>query len=421
MTSRVTTGRQWCYLPLLAIATALLLAKSFAYARLFGVSQFGLFSQCLLIGNAAALFCGLGMQWVAQKQWPQHAAMQKSTRVDASVALALFVGMILTAGGFLAVLVAFMMGQLASPAAFLSLPVFSLSQYLFTVGVTSVRSELDFLRFARLSVGRASLTAVLGLGVAALSDDVAAVLLTEAVATALIGMNALGGGRLMRVAGLVRTSSVIVETARLEMPSAIRLLALSAISYALFNLDRWIGVMTLSSSAYGTYAAGALVLLAFDTLQAMLNVAVQPLMARRLATGDSRWVIRFAHACTAATIGVGAVACVPLITALQWTVLRVLPGFEGSLTVISILVPAGFLRLADFYGTLAILRDREIVLAGGAIGICLIALVSVVLASRSGMVFTPIRLSVLALTLTIGAFVLRACVACFPEKQDAHA
>jgi len=234
-------------------------------------------------------------------------------------------------------------------------------------------------------------------------------------------MHAVGGDRLKRVAGLARTASVIVETARLEMPSAMRLLALSAISYALFNLDRWIGVTTLSSSAFGTYAAGALVLLAFDTLQAMINVAVQPLMARRLATGDRRWVIRFAHSCTAAALGVGAVACVPLIGALHWIVLRVLPGFEGSLTVISILVPAGFLRLADFYGTLAILRDREILLAGGAIGICIIALVSVVLASRAGVVVTPIRLSVLALTLNIAAFVLRACVACLPESQRVHA
>ncbi len=74
--------RQSLYLPILGLAQVLLLAKGFAYARILGPSDFGLFSQYLLIGNAAAMLCGIGMQWLGQKQWPQYNLSGNGNRID---------------------------------------------------------------------------------------------------------------------------------------------------------------------------------------------------------------------------------------------------------------------------------------------------------------------------------------------------
>jgi hypothetical protein len=78
------------------------------------------------------------------------------------------------------------------------------------------------------------------------------------------------------------------------------------------------------------------------------------------------------------------------------------------------------LRLADFYGSLAVLRDRETQLAAGAVVTCGVALTCVVLAGRQGVDVTPTRLAGLALALTVAAFLLRAGVACFPERRRAN-
>ena len=71
--------RQSLYLPILGLAQVLLLAKGFAYARILGPSDFGLFSQYLLIGNAAIDFArgqsgyeiwDLGTAWFEMTKLP---------------------------------------------------------------------------------------------------------------------------------------------------------------------------------------------------------------------------------------------------------------------------------------------------------------------------------------------------------------
>lgn len=399
------------YLPLLAIAQLLLVAKGFAYARILGLADFGLLSQYLLIGNAAAMLCGIGMQWVAQKRWPQQSATRNDARIDVSMTLALALGAITSFAGFLSVAFMYAWGAISATAYFV-LPAFSLAQYFFIIGIAGVQSELEFVRVAQLWLWRAVLTGILGLGIALVSGNVASVLICEAIATIVIGVTVFGQDRLRRVLELARNRSVVIAAARVELPEAIRLLVLSLVSYFLFNFDRWVGLATLSVAAYGTYAAGALVLVAFDALRAMLNVAIQPLMARRLATESLSSVIRFAHVCTALTIGLGLIATLPANAALHWVIVRALPGFEGSLAVISILVPVGFLRLADFYGTLAILRNRELVLTGAAVVVAVVALAVVILASKRGFEFTPRRLGELAMGLTLASLALRAGIAC---------
>lgn len=415
----MTIERQYLfYGPVLFGASGVLLLKSVAYARFLSVESFGAFNQAVLIASTFTAFAGAGMQLLAQKMLPQFHARGDRQAIDDMLSCTLAVFGIATAIAAAGIAVAILAGWLRSTLVSLATLVFSMAQFLFLLCLIDVRSRMRFLEHAKISALRAVLLLVLGGAVAALTHDFVATLAIEGSITLLVALRLVSGerGRLI----LRGTLACGAELRRLGamFPAALRLLLLNGTVTILYAIDKWTGVALLSKREYGVFALGLVVLTVFETLQAVLNVAVYPLMAGMFARGQQRRAFRLATLATIVVLAVASVCYVPLVLMLDYLVSKYLPLYADAKDVIALALIAGSLRLADFYMSFAILCSEEWRLARAFAFLASSAIVVIWSLYAIGLRFDPERLVMVTVAVSVCAFLIDLAVAVRAQRRE---
>jgi hypothetical protein len=203
-----------------------------------------------------------------------------------------------------------------------------------------------------------------------------------------------------------------------NFPAALRLLWLNGTVTLLYAIDRWAGVALLSKRQYGIFALGLLVILVFETLQVVVNVAAYPLMGSMIARGEYQRAFKLATLATVVVIGLTAVGYAPFVMLLDFIVRDYLPLYADATIVVKLAVIAGALRLADFYASYAILCNEEQRLAQ-LFGILVMLAVAIILVARSfnHVDFDPDRLVLVTVGTSVCAFLLNMAVAVQAQRR----
>jgi O-antigen/teichoic acid export membrane protein len=404
--------RYLLYMPILLGASALLFLRTFLYARIFQVEDFGLLNQALLVATTFTSFAGFGMQLLGHKLLPQYHAREDRESFDDLVSSCLVFCAASASLAAVVLVIATALGWLQNSVVFVAAVGYGIAQYLFLQRLIEVKSELRFLDHSKLSGIRALALLITGVVIATTTHSVAATLAAESLVTLAVAIPLIVGER-GRI--LIRKSLAIQSEHRWlsqHYPAALRLLWLNGTSTVLYAVDRWFGIALLTKREYGIFALGLIVITLFETLQVIVNVSAYPLMGRMIAGGDRLRAFKFASLATTTVIAAGVIFYVPFVFLLDFLLHKYLPSYVEASTVIKLAVVVGMLRLADFYASFSVLLDRErrLALAGGALLAVAVAVISA--ARASGVVdFSPNRMMQISLAIAACAFAINLTIA----------
>jgi O-antigen/teichoic acid export membrane protein len=400
------------YMPILAGASGLLFLRTFLYARVFPVEGFGALNQALLVASTFTNLAGIGLLQLAQKLLPQFHALEEREKFEdlLSSCVVMCALSAVAATGVLAIAVA--MGWLQGLLLFAIALQFAVAQYLFSVRLIEIKSELRFLYHSRVSALRAVALLAVGVSVATLTGSVSATLAAEAMVTLTIAWPLVAGERGKTVIAKLRNFKSDHRWFSQYSAPAMRLFLLNGALTALYAIDRWFGIALLTKHEYGIFALGLTIISLFETLQLIVNVSAYPLMGRMIARGEQARAFRFASVASIVILAAGALCYIPFVLLLDFLLARYLPSYLEAANVIRLAVIVGVLRLADFYGSFAILLNYERRLTAGSAGLLAAAVLAMVLVNVTGIArFDPDRMIQVSVAVAAGVFVLNFAIA----------
>jgi O-antigen/teichoic acid export membrane protein len=406
------------YAPILAGAMGLLFVRSFIYARLFSVEDFGALNQAFLVAMTFSNFAGAGLQLLGNKLLPQYYARSQShDAVNLLACATRFFGAATLLGAGVLV-IALLAGKVTDAVLWEATLLNALGQSIYMLRLIDIKSQLRFLDHARLSSLRAA--AILGLGTlaAVTSHNIAATLAVEGVVSLLLAapmyVGSGGGAILGKVFGRHSTGDWLAT----HLPAALSLLWLNGTLTLLLAVDRWTGIALLDKRDYGLFALGLQILVVFETLQAVVNVAAYPLMGRMIAEGQYQRAFRLATLATVIVGGLTAVLYLPFVFLLDFVLRAYLPAYISAGTVIKLAVLAGSLRLADFYASFAILCNEEQKMAWLFGALTLTVTCAILLSGHVvHMHFDPARMAMVTLAIAVLVFLLNLTIAARARRR----
>jgi O-antigen/teichoic acid export membrane protein len=412
--------RYLLYVPILVGASGLLFLRTFLYAKIFPVENFGLLNQALLVAGTFTNFAGVGLQLLGHKLLPQYHARGEREPFDDLLGSCVAACAVAAAIAAAILGCAVALGWLHNGMTFAVALPYAIAQYLFVLRLIEIKSELRFLDHARVSGIRAVGLLLAGVAVAALTHNVAATLAAESVVTLLIAAPLLLGERgkvvLHKALTIRKEHRWLAENYR----GALRLFWLNGASTLLYAVDRWSGIALLTKREYGIFALGLTIVTLFETLQLIVNVSAFPLMGRMVAHGDRLRAFRFAILATVLVIFAGILCYLPFVFLLDLLLNKYLPSYVEAGTVIKLAVIAGILRLADFFASYAVLLDQERRLASAYCVLLVVAVAVIAAANVSGLIkFNPDRMMEVSVAIAACAMVLNFSIATRASRRAA--
>ncbi len=347
------------YAPLLASASALSFVRVIAYARLLDVPQFGVASQILLVSGLFGIAGHFGTQLLAHRELPLLMATARRRR---AVWMLTRVLLTLSASAALALVCAgFGLKLFALSASETAVGILHgwCQQVFVTLSIES-KSRLMMREYAAALVIRALAATIAGVVVARAVHTGFATTLAEAIAFAVLTPTMLL--RIMREAGVsARVALALAFTSRRGFPwlAGFLLLGSSLVAFASLNVDRWMAAASLDRARFGVYAFATVVLSVAQLAQSVVSAGAFPLLARRRMQFGDGHAMRLAALWSLAALVCGLVVATPAAMLARPLVGRFLPNYSAAVSSMLILLPAGVLRVSDFWSSFLIIAEHE--------------------------------------------------------------
>lgn len=391
------------YAPVLAAAMGMMMLRMLIMARVLEVAPFARFSAGILVSGTFCMLGCLGLQSMLQREWPVNLIRGQERRAVVRAAQCNLVAL----GCALVVVVAALFGGAVAglPPMLLIVGVLhGLSQQVFLIATVESRSRGDALRYAWQNMTRAVLCLSLGVLVAVYSGSAEATLLTEAVLSIVLSMTVF---RRALAAASIAVKDVyclaIRRLHRVSWTSAFALAAVGTVSFALLNIDRWVAAVRLDVGAFAGYSFAWIVLMMAQSVQAVINASMYPVLARRFASEGTRGAFRACKALSLFMLILGGICAIPSWYVLDFGIRRWFPTYSSVIGLLPIFLAVAVLRVSDFWSSYLLIIGREAVLlvfniAAVAVGLVVWACLTRLWASR---VLLPADVAVLALILTL--------------------
>jgi O-antigen/teichoic acid export membrane protein len=337
-----------------------------------------------------------------QREWPVNVLRRQENR---GVVLAAQCQIVAVACAAVAILAAAFLG--VSPAGYPSTLLVAgllhgLSQQMFLVATLDSRSRGNSMAFARQNLARAIGSLIVGIGAALLTQSAVIVLLTEALLS--IGLSA----RLQQ-----RTSSrsklpflaiqrlALRRLTSLNWRSALVLLAITAVSFLMLNVDRWVAAASLGAEKFAHYSFAWILLIVAQSVQAVANASIYPVLARRAASDGVQSAFRLCAAVAVFTVALGVICYLPFIALGGFAIRRWFPLYSDTLSLLSLFYLVGMMRASDFWSSYLLVIGRESALLIVNVVVVIVGAVSWNLVFESGAVTVePYHVAILALGLS---------------------
>jgi O-antigen/teichoic acid export membrane protein len=351
--------RQLWYLPLLALAMGLMMARILAMARILDVPGFAGYSAGLLVSTTFCILGCAGLHSLLQRDMPIMAARGRLRRALVLMAQAILVACCCAACAL--ILPLFGASGMGLPSAALAVAIIhGLSQQLFLVVTVESRSLGDPLRYSLQNLWRAIAVTVASTSVAAATGSAVSALAAEAVISlVLAGAIMARIGRNTGISPLTLLGAAQRGWRRVPWHAAAVFLGISLGGSALTNADRWMGASLLTVGEFGQYAFAGVVVLVAQSAQSMLNASVYPLLARRYALSGQAAAFALSARVSLTVLAFSAAAAIPAHWAISAAVQRWYPAYQGSLAILSLILAVSVLRISDFWSSFLMICGYE--------------------------------------------------------------
>lgn len=351
--------RQAWYLPILATAMVIMFVRILVMARLLDVSAFGLYSAVLLVSSMSNMLASFGLYPSLQRDLPLLIYRQKERAAAIATTQALLGASAVAALGWLLSLLGLQVAGLQS--SWLAVAVLhGLSQQTFLVVTTDSRSRANTLLFARENLWRAVITLAAIVPVAFFSRSALLTILAEAAVTLAVSTVILGyvhAHARLSFATLARLA--IARLPRLDRSALLSLLLVSIGAFISINIDRWLASDLLVPADFGQYAFAWTLMIIALYLQALVNAAAFPMIARRQAALGRPGAFRITAVLSGVIIVGMAVFVVPGLFIAEKAIGVLFPAYGGAVVLLPFLALAAGMRLADFWSSFLIIAGLE--------------------------------------------------------------
>lgn len=413
-------ARQLWYAPVLALATALMMLRLFALARLLDIPNFAQLSAALLVSTTFTMLGCLGLQSLLQRDMPIMFVRGRERAARVLLAQSVVVAY---ASAAVAMLAAFVVPfNFGSPANLVALGILhGLSQQLFVLGSVESRSRGEPLRFAAQSLVRSLVIVAAGLAAARVTRTASAVVIAEAVVSLAIAHGLLSQtmGRVMKLTVRIALDRI----KRIDWGAAWVLLLVSLLGFALTYADRWGAASVLDAHDFANYAFAGTVLAIGLSAQSLVNASVYPLLARLYAREGQQACFTLCSKLSLVALTGALVLAVPAWFVLDAAVRRWYPAYDVALVLLAPFLLVAALRVSDFWSSYMMITGfqgrllKTNLLAGALAAVAWLALAQPWEAAGR----TPVRFALLAVLLAgVGyAAIVLAAWRCSREENPA--
>ena len=351
--------RQLWYVPLLGLAMGLILVRTLVMANLLDIPSFAQFSGGLLVSSTFSMLGGLGLYFLLQREMPvqiirgreRAAALLLMQSLSAATACAL-AGLVLVAAGI-------EVGGLESSILAIGI-IHGLSQQVFLIATVESRSRGLPLTFSLQTLVRAVIVLVVSIGVGILLKSAGAVLMAEAIVSLLLTHKVLKGvWQRARVGAVMVFLLAVRRISRVRWSSAIVLLAVGSMGFLLMNIDRWAAVRLLQPTAFAYYAFAWMVLMVAQSMQAVINASVYPMLARRFASAGRAASFRIAAGASSGLLLACAITFWPAYWLMNAVIMRWFPTYAESMSIFGLFMLVAALRLSNFWSSHLLIVGHE--------------------------------------------------------------
>jgi len=404
---------QLWYVPLAGTAMVLMFARLLLYAAWLDAPQFAVLSAGLLVSGLLGMLACLGLQPLAQRDFPILAVKGRSRAGVVLLLQSAQVAVVLTLLGGLATLAGAAWPGLSRGQAQVAL-LHGLAQQLFLLYTVESRSHGKPITFAWQSLARASTLVAAG-GLAAWSTrDATSTLLAETLAcTVVMAFLTPSLAQRNRIHLWPALVLAIRRMPHIRWQPAGLLLAAGALAYLQTSADRWVANSVLGPEGFAAYSFAWILLLAAGQAQVIINSAAFPWMARRVARAGSAAAFASTSLLSILTLLLGAVTMVPVLLMAYWAVPLYWPHLAASVRLLPLFAICAVLRVSDFWSSFLVVSGNERrLLASSLIGTVVVLGVALLLLARQKTPLTPLDVAWLPVLLTVAAYTasLLACL-----------
>lgn len=412
LVDRVFTAKLW-YVPLLATAMALMFLRLAIVAQMLPVSDFAAYSAGLLVSSSFCMLACFGLQSLLQRDLPIFIVRGQERAGEV-----LIMQCVMIAAASAIVVLSFIVavdGSLAGlSAAGLSVSLLhGLAQQLFIVATVDSRSRNQTVRFARQNLERAIPLVIAGPSVIMLGGGPMTVLVAEATLTMCLCAWLLA--KKFRWNGLAVLNALRLGWRRIpyvNWRSAITLLAVSSLSFAVLNADRWIAARWLTTNDFGQYAFAWTLFSIAQSIQLIINSSVYPMLSQKYASHGKANCFSFVVKLSLSFLVCGIILSGTFFYVSDLFLNDLFPKYSRSLALFPIFLIVVSFRISDFWSSFLIVTGQEM----KALLSLITTTVSVVCLwllflynEKDG--FSLISIAVLALLITLTSYIVMAILA----------
>jgi O-antigen/teichoic acid export membrane protein len=339
---------------------ALMMARTIVMARVLEVKSFADYSGGLLVSSTFCMLGCLGLQALLQREMPVQFARGRTR-----AAFLLMMQSLLIAATCAVLLMIFASSGLMGIS--LSLPVVvagilhGFGQQAFLVATVESRSQGQSLKFARQNLTRAVIVLAGGTAAAVTWGSALIVLIVEALISIVLMWGIVA--RAIAKANTGWPALFCISLRRIgaiSWRSALALLAVSLVSFALLNLDRWLALEFLDTRQFAIYSFAGIVLLAAQSVQSLVNASFFPMVARRFAESGRDAAFALCAWASLLTFLGATVIALPAARLVEFIVGHWFPSFMEALGLIDVFLAISVFRISDFWGSFLVIIGKEV-------------------------------------------------------------
>lgn len=352
--------RQLWYAPILTLALGLMMARLLIMARILDLSAFATYSAGLLISSSFLMLGCLGLQSLLQRELPMLIVRRREFAGGILLMQCALVAIACSAAGAVTVFIGDVYLAGLSPLLLIIALIHGLSLQLFLVATVESRSRDQPLRFANQNLFRAFVLIVAGAVVAVSGLGVVAVLMTEAVSSLVFAVLLFRKQFCAIPLGLTVAITVAWRRFRcIPWRSALALLAVASFSFFLTNADRWLAAQQLPASAFAQYSFAWILLMIAQSVQAVINASLFPLLARCFVMRGGAIAYSTTLKASLFLFAIGALTSLPLWVLLDYSITKWFVTYQEARSLLPVFLVIAFLRLSDFWTSYLLVIGQE--------------------------------------------------------------
>lgn len=397
-------ARQFQYAPVLGMAMGAMMLRLLVLAKLLPVAEFSVLGVALLASSTFCMLGCLGLYQLLQRDWPLGMVRGRERQGMVLAAQCLLVASGSAVLWLLPAATGLRLGGADSTVLALGV-LHGLCQQAFLILSVESRSRGDAMRFAWQNLWRSLLMVALGAVAAIGTTSAGWVLVVECLAAALLSV-----WMFRRAAALaaLRVDAVLLlamrRMGRIDWKAALAMIAVAVLTFLTLNADRWLAAARLEVVDFGVYSFAWIVLLAAQSLQALLNASLYPRLARTFGSGGRSAAFNLCFKYSTAVLVLGVAAALPAWWLLDWAVGRWFMPYEMAVGLLPVFLVVAVLRVSDFWSAYLLVVGREASLLAWNALAALAGIGWWLLFLRSPAIGQMLRVALLAVALAVPAY-----------------